>query len=79
MLQSITLRALIKFDRRTRADLTGKTVLLTNPHRRRVDRDHTQRFGTSACKRFDRLQTTEGGRKQLVRFGEGPLQKRTVA
>src|SRR3954470_5598069 len=77
MLASITLRPLIQFGRRTRADLAGKAVLLTNPHRRRVNRDHTQSFGTSPCHRFNRRRTTEGGRKLPVCLGADKAAKRT--
>ena len=49
MFQSIALRRLIKFGRRTSADLAGKAVHLTNPHRRSVDRERRPAFLLPPC------------------------------
>ena len=78
MLRQTALRRLVEFARRHRVDLPSQAVACANPHRRRVARDPTQSFGTSAYRRFNRFRMTKGGRQQNDRFGEGRPKKRTT-
>ena len=79
MLRQTALLRFVEFARRHRVDLPGQVVACAKPHRRRVARDPSQSFGTSASRRFERLRTTEGGRKRNGCFAARGADKRTFA